>query len=105
MAKIWFVKEDTFPMRGHKQADRSVGWCVHELGLRPRQLAPAAMVIGGADLSGFTAACTRVVVAIGREDQEDGGADWPQGSYILAITPEEARKALGLAAAPAYAPA
>jgi hypothetical protein len=103
MAKIWFVKEDTFPVRGHKQADRSVGWCVRQLGLVPRQLAPAAVVIGGADLSGFTAACTRVVVSIGREDEEDGAADWPRGCYLLAVTPDEARKALGIAP-PTYAP-
>jgi hypothetical protein len=103
MAKIWFVKESTFPMRGHKQADRSVEWCVERLGLAQRQLVRAAMVIGGADLSGFAAACDRVVVCIGREDEEASAADWPQGSYLLSITPDEARKALGVA--PASEPA
>jgi hypothetical protein len=103
MAKIWFVKEETFPMRGHKQGDRSVGWCVEQLGLVPRQLARAALVIGCADLSGFTAGCKRVVVSIGREDEEGGAAEWPHGSYLLTITPDEARTALGIAAT-AYAP-
>ncbi|HEY6198935.1 MAG TPA: hypothetical protein VI231_10015 [Candidatus Binatia bacterium] len=104
MAKIWFVKETTFPMRGHKQADRSVDWCVERLGLAPRQLVQAALVIGGADLSGFAAGCDRVVVSIGREDEEPGAAEWPRGSYLLAITPDEARKALG-DAPPATEPA
>jgi hypothetical protein len=94
MAKIWFVKESTFPMRGHKQADRSVAWCVDRLGLAPRQLVRAAVVIGGADLSGFAAACDRVVVCIGREDEEPEAAEWPRGSYMLTIAPDEARTAL-----------
>jgi|SRR6185369_3302983 hypothetical protein len=96
MAKIWFVKEETFPARGHKQADRSVDWCVHRLGLLPGQLVRAAMVTGAADLWGSAAGCTRVVVCIGPEDDNRGSADWPYGCYLLSITPEEARKALGL---------
>jgi hypothetical protein len=96
MAKIWFVKESTFPMRGHKQADRSVAWCVEQLGLAPRQLVRAAVVIGGADLSGFAAACDRVVVCVGREDEESDATDWQRGSYLLSIAPDEARKALGI---------
>jgi hypothetical protein len=60
MAKIWFVKEETFPMRGHKQADRSVAWCIERLGLAPRQRVRSAGVIGGADLSGFNTAYCRV---------------------------------------------
>ncbi|HKA33798.1 MAG TPA: hypothetical protein VKH64_11325 [Candidatus Binatia bacterium] len=97
MAKIWFVKEDTFPMRGHKQADRSVAWCVERLGLAPKQRAPSAGVIGGADLSG--AGCSRVVVSIGREDDEPAAANWLRGFYLLTIDPDEARRALGLALA------
>lgn len=104
MAKIWFVKETTFPMHGHKQADRSVDWCVERLGLEQRQLVRAAVVIGAADLSGFAAACDRVVVCIGREDEDPGAADWPRGTYLLSITPDEARKALGVAP-PATEPA
>lgn len=84
-------------MHGHKQADRSVAWCVERLGLEQRQLVQGAMVIGGADLSGFAAACDRVIVSVGREDEESGAADWTRGSYILSITPDEARKALGIA--------
>lgn len=103
MAKIWFVKETTFPTRGHKQADRTVSWCVHHLGLLPRQFVRAAMVIGGADLSDINAADNRVVVSIGREDEEPQVADWPRGCYLLAIDPEKARQALGIAA-PAAAP-
>lgn len=98
MAKIWFVKESTFPASGHKQADRSVAWCVEELGLAPRQLVRAAMVIGGADLADITAAYDRVVVSIGKEDEEPGAASWPQGCYVLSIDTDEARKALGIAA-------
>ena len=98
MARIWFVKESTFPTHGHKQADRSVDWCVHRLGLAPRQLVPAAMVIGGADLADITAAYDRVVVSIGKEDEEAGVADWARGCYVLSIDTDEARKALGIAA-------
>ena len=98
MAKIWFVKEETFPARGHKQADRSVAWCVHRLGLLPRQLVRAAVVIGAADLWGSARRCTRVVVSIGREDEEPGAADWPRGCYVLEIDPGEALKALDIAA-------
>ena len=83
-------------MRGHKQADRSVAWCVDRLGLAPRQFVRAAVVIGAADLWGASAGSTRVVVTIGREDEDAVSADWPRGTYVLSISPDEARSALGL---------
>jgi hypothetical protein len=55
----------------------------------------SAGVIGGADLSGFKAEHGRVVVSIGREDEEPATMDWPQGFYLLAIDADTARQALG----------
>ena len=105
MAKIWFVKEDTFPTRGHKQADRSIDWCVERLGLAHKQRVASAGVIGGADLSSYKADFGRVVVAIGREDGEPATTSWLPGFYLLAIDVDEARKALGIAPPPATEPA
>ena len=99
MAKIWFVKEATFPTRGHKQADRSVEWCVERLGLARKQRVASAGVIGGADLSGSKAGFGRVVVSIGREDEDSDTTSWPRGFYLLNIDADEARRALGIAPA------
>lgn len=93
MAKIWLLREGV-PLQGNPLAEKSLPWCVDELGLRrgyrlatPRE----TLMIGRASTSDLSPFGHRRYVVIELEDPETTAYArecWRNGYYLVLISVE-----------------
>jgi|SRR4051812_257531 hypothetical protein len=92
MARIWFVRDKTFPARGFKEADREIAWCIEHLQLSKTAYIAAyreAWIVGAARLS-YRDDSRYVIVEILFEESPV----WVPGYYMIRIAPDRARSLL-----------
>ena len=95
MATIWFVKEGEIQV-GPPIAQRSVDWCVENLGLQASNWITGPkrthLVIGQKMPLGALGEYRFVVVEIDADDVDAGVKGWKMGYYLLEIAPRDARR-------------
>jgi hypothetical protein len=99
MAQIWFVKSGESPTKGDgPYAERSLEWCVNNLGLRQADwktpLGSPPEIGDSTPLNAFRAP-QHVVVQVENEDITDlSGKGWKSGFYLPQISMDQVKKRL-----------
>jgi hypothetical protein len=98
MARIWFLKEGA-QQRGEAQTEKSLDWCVKELGLQKshwdESLQQRPLIIGQPSQLSAVREYRFVVVTLDESDVSGEAAEgWKPGACLIDMTPDEVRPIL-----------